>query len=373
MTITERYGRHQLIDWFDQEALRRAHMVVVGAGAVGNEVLKNLALLGVGHLHIVDMDHIEPHNLTRAVLFRESDIGRPKAQVAAERCCELDPNLAATYSKLDFWEGLTLGEIKAADALVCCVDNYEARIRLNQLCLLMGTDFYNTGIDSRYVSVEAFPHSAEGGSACYECTLPPAAYDAISKRYSCGWLRKAALETEKIPTTAVTASLAGSLVVSTVLNRLCAHPGVPSGAVRCLQDTITLNATVSVIQQSEGCIGCSRVGPPPAHLRASRAVSEASIFPRAHWSDGEVELSEAALIRTRCSACGCELEIFRSARTLTDAVMTCSYCGQHSIQADFVHALSTDEFIQLFSGKEVPGKFLTYRQNGKSILIEMED
>jgi len=373
MNESERYQRHSLIDWFDQEALRRAHIIVIGAGAVGNEAIKNLAMLGVGHLHLVDMDRIEEHNLTRSVLFRENDIGRFKATVAAERCSELNPDLAVTYSSLDFWDGLTLGEIGAADAVVCCVDNYEARIGLNQLCLTMGTDFYNSGIDSRYVSVEAYPHATNPGSACYECTLPHSAYEAVSRRYSCGWLRKASAEARKIPTTAVTASLAGSLVASTVLNRICGHPGMRSGAIRSVQDTVTLYGTVSEINRAYGCIGCARIGLATVHLRASRRLAQEAVFPLAHGSEGDIELSETALIRTSCMACGSEIEYFESARSLTDAVMVCAYCGQPSIDAEFAHSLPAGEFLWLFSGKEVPGKFLTYRQNGKSILIEMED
>ena len=76
-----RYARHRLVDWFDQDEVGAVRALVVGAGAIGNEVLKNLALLGVRHLTIVDLDHIEVHNLTRSVLFRESDVGRSKAEV----------------------------------------------------------------------------------------------------------------------------------------------------------------------------------------------------------------------------------------------------------------------------------------------------
>ena len=60
-----RYARHALIDWFDQDRLRAARIAVIGAGAVGNEVVKNLALLGVGAIEIFDFDRIERHNLTR--------------------------------------------------------------------------------------------------------------------------------------------------------------------------------------------------------------------------------------------------------------------------------------------------------------------
>ena len=61
----------------------RTDYLVVGAGALGNEVLKNLALLGVGTVYVVDFDEIEESNLTRSVLFRAEDCGRPKAEVAA--------------------------------------------------------------------------------------------------------------------------------------------------------------------------------------------------------------------------------------------------------------------------------------------------
>ena len=78
---TDRYARHHLIDWWDQERLASARVMVVGAGAIGNEVIKNLALLGVGNLWIVDFDTVDVTNLTRSVLFREADIEIGRAHV----------------------------------------------------------------------------------------------------------------------------------------------------------------------------------------------------------------------------------------------------------------------------------------------------
>ena len=101
-----RYNRHNLIDWLSQEGLARTKVAVVGAGAVGNEIIKNLALLGVGEMHIFDLDLIEEHNLTRSVLFRDRDIGRSKAEVAAQRAAELDPNVSAIPFHGDFWNSL---------------------------------------------------------------------------------------------------------------------------------------------------------------------------------------------------------------------------------------------------------------------------
>ena len=61
------------LSWFKQDRLRAANVMVVGCGALGNEVLKNLALFGVGHLVVVDFDVVEPSNLTRSILFNRAD------------------------------------------------------------------------------------------------------------------------------------------------------------------------------------------------------------------------------------------------------------------------------------------------------------
>ena len=87
---TQRYRRHDLIDWFSQEQVSAARVAVIGAGAVGNEVVKNLALLGCGTIDVFDFDVVELHNLTRSVLFREADVGRWKAEVVAARTAELE-------------------------------------------------------------------------------------------------------------------------------------------------------------------------------------------------------------------------------------------------------------------------------------------
>jgi hypothetical protein len=66
----DRYARLRLIPWWDQERLKNATIMVVGAGAIGNELIKNLTLLGIGRILVYDMDAIESTNLTRSVLYR---------------------------------------------------------------------------------------------------------------------------------------------------------------------------------------------------------------------------------------------------------------------------------------------------------------
>src|SRR5437868_15434920 len=89
----DRFHRFRLIGWWDQKKLAAAKVLVVGAGALGNEIVKNLALLGVGHVLIADLDRVENSNLSRSVLYRASDDGRPKAEVAASAARDIYPDL----------------------------------------------------------------------------------------------------------------------------------------------------------------------------------------------------------------------------------------------------------------------------------------
>ena len=89
----DRFSRFKLIGWWDQAKLARAKVLVVGAGALGNEIVKNLALLGVGNVLIADMDRIENSNLSRSVLYRAADNGQFKAEAAAAGGAEYLPGI----------------------------------------------------------------------------------------------------------------------------------------------------------------------------------------------------------------------------------------------------------------------------------------
>lgn len=254
-----RYARHRLVDWFDQDEVAAVRALVVGAGAIGNEVLKNLSLLGVRHVTIVDLDHIEVHNLTRSVLFRESDVGRSKAEVAAERVRDLLPEAEVAILEGPLETKLRPSLVKQHDVVFSCLDNFEARLALDEMCQLARVNMVSGAIDARYASVESYPYKTVLQCGCYSCNLPAGAFQRIAQRYSCGWLRRVGLVERKVPTTIITSSLVASMMVSWGLRVDRREDGQPTTPRRLLSDTFTGLSSASEILRSDACPSCSQL------------------------------------------------------------------------------------------------------------------
>lgn len=127
----DRFHRFKLIGWWDQECIRDAKILVVGAGALGNEIVKNLALLGIGRVFVVDLDTVEHSNLSRSVMFRAGDEGRPKAEVIAEAARNIYPDIRIQPLQSNAVYDLGLGVFRWADIVLGGLDNREARLAIN--------------------------------------------------------------------------------------------------------------------------------------------------------------------------------------------------------------------------------------------------
>ena len=369
----ERYQRHSLVDWFDQEKLSGSSVAVIGAGAVGNEALKNLCLLGVGRIHIIDFDLIEEHNLTRTVLFKPADVGRYKAEAAAVACQQIDPNAKVTFSKSDFWQSLSLEALQTYDAVLCCVDNLEARIRLNQMCLIAHVDLFNAGIDSRNISVEMYPFRTSVDCACYECWLPPGAYVTMRKRYSCGWLKRVAFEERKVPTTSITSSMAGACLASLFLQRKCEHPDRLNGSTKFTLDTVSLASSVVSIGRFDICPACSRFQPDCHRFSTKRFCVAKDMAKLVTDKDFTIFLSEPVILGCECKQCGRKLDVFDLASKFDERLAECEQCKQRSNVPQIVDSLSYQELNAVFADKPLPVKFLYFNHNDKQFMLELED
>lgn len=133
-SIQFRYARHYLLEGWDQDIVKNSSVLVVGVGALGCEIAKNLALVGVGRLHLVDMDTIELSNLSRQMLFFERDRGRYKAEVAAERIKEMNPSVR-TFHYTTRFQDLPPEVLSSADVFAGGLDTFSARFALNHLAV----------------------------------------------------------------------------------------------------------------------------------------------------------------------------------------------------------------------------------------------
>ncbi|OJJ19957.1 hypothetical protein BKI52_15885 [marine bacterium AO1-C] len=214
------FDRQERIEWWSQEKLKKAKVMVVGAGAIGNETLKNLALLGIGNIFIVDFDTVSTSNLSRTVLFRKSDKGKKKAEVAAQRTREMslldDVNVDWLHGDI-VWD-LGSGVYQDMDIVLGCLDNIETRFHVNRQCWQVNTPWIDAGILELGVRVNFFQPPQP---PCYQCTQGAAQLQAVRKRYSCDNFKKELLNEGKMPTVQVASALVSSLQVQEAVKYLC--------------------------------------------------------------------------------------------------------------------------------------------------------
>jgi molybdopterin/thiamine biosynthesis adenylyltransferase len=212
-----RYHRQSLITWWDQERLAQARVLVVGAGALGNEVVKNLVLLGVGTVLVVDMDMVENSNLSRGVLFREGDEGASKAAVVAERAQELNSEVSVLGIVGDVRVALGLGAFNDTDLVIGGLDNREARLFVNQACWKTDTPWIDGAIEGLMGIARVF---IPPDSACYECTMNEQDFKLLAARKACSLLTREEMVQGRVPTTATSASVIGGIQVQEAVKLL---------------------------------------------------------------------------------------------------------------------------------------------------------
>lgn len=213
----DREATFRLIDWFDVERVHVAKILVVGAGAIGNEVLKNLALLGVGNIYILDRDSVEMSNLSRSILYRAVDAGRPKAPTAARALREINPNVAAHGKVGDLRFDVGLGVLRRMDVVIGCLDNVDARFRLNRDCRKVGRPWIDAGIGSLNGYVKAFGSSM---GPCYECSFSEEDYQRLTLARPCNAIADRMESEGKIPTTPTIASIVAGVQAQEALKLL---------------------------------------------------------------------------------------------------------------------------------------------------------
>ena len=204
-------GVFTLLSWFKKDKVRNARVLVAGAGALGNEVVKNLALFGVGQIYVVDFDKIEISNLTRSVLFREEDAYNQayKSEIVAKRAMEINPQIKVTPIVGNLFSEVGFGLYNSVDVIIGCLDSIIARYLLNRMAMRAGKTWIDGSIENMTGVVRVYTP----GISCYECGLSREEFNNIMLRTGCADVVRMQGNAGRVATTPISASIIGAMQV----------------------------------------------------------------------------------------------------------------------------------------------------------------
>ena len=343
-TDEDRYHRQRLISWWDQRRLADSRVLVVGAGALGNEILKLLALTGVGSVVAVDMDRIELSNLSRGVLFRDSDVGQYKTDCAARRAMELNPEVTVHAINCDILLQGGLGLFAWADVVVGAVDNREARVFINAACAATGRSWVDGAIQELAGVLRVFD-PAHG--ACYECTMGETDRKLLAQRQSCARLAREAIALGHVPNTAIAASIIGSFQALEALKLLSGQPALRGEGLH----VEGLGGEVFRISypRRDDCMGHETLPPVQPLGLGVRQTTLGALLDRAEQELGAgavLDLSRDVILSLSCPQCNTSTPGEAVVGMVSEAEAGCPDCGTHRV-LDFCASISRETELDL--------------------------
>ena len=338
----DRYDRLRMIPWWDQERLRKATVMVAGAGAIGNELVKNLSLLGIGKLLIFDMDTIESTNLTRAILFRSGDVGRYKAEVAAARAREINPDVRTKAFVWNVIDDVGLGVFRRVDLVLGGLDNREARLSINQNCYHVNKPWIDGAIEALNGFARVF---VPGRGACYECTMTETDWMLINQRKSCSLLTRRQMSKGKIPTTPTSSSVIAGIQVQEMLKLLHSDRNLPVLAGRgFVFNGLTHDSFVVSYQRKEDCMSHDIYDEMEERPWSVRTETLRTLLGSVREELGEkavIDFDRDIATYAHC-VCGGRKELFCPVHKLRGEALVCPDCGA-SMRFDTIHQIRGEE------------------------------
>ncbi len=239
MTLTEeelgRYSRQiALFGTKAQEKLKHSTVALVGIGGLGSFVATLLAFAGIGKLIIIDDGVVDLPDLNRQILYRWQDIGKKKVQCAKVALKAINPHIeiVAIDSKLD----RSIAHIlRASDAVVDCLDNWPARILLNDICVNLGLPLVHGGVRGLSGQVMVI---LPGKTACLRCIL-----------------RGAEEKTKMVPILGATVGVIGSIQAMETIKILSGY-GKPMAGKMLIFDGYHGEVDILRVERRPDCPSC---------------------------------------------------------------------------------------------------------------------
>ena len=169
-----RYSRQLMLPGFGEAAqlkLKQSKVLLIGCGGLGHAASQYLVSSGIGQLTLVDGDKVELSNLQRQVLFRDSDRGFNKAQIAARQLKQLNPYVQIKAVEQHFSADNADALLTKADWVLDCTDNFKSRKIINKLCQQHQISLISAAAIAQQGQLMLWPF-AHNLSPCYSCLFP---------------------------------------------------------------------------------------------------------------------------------------------------------------------------------------------------------
>lgn len=329
---SDRYARQRLIEWLDQERLKSARVLVAGAGALGNVLLENLALMGIGHVLVIDFDRVEESNLSRCALFDSADVGAAKVDAAARGLERLNPEVEVRTIDGDLFYDVGLGWYRRSDLAIGCLDSLAARSQLGLAATLAGIPYLDAGMWALGGEVRCF---LPGDGPCFDCTLGPDDASRAFERRSCSGFRDPAEDvTFAEPTLMSTAAIIGGLAAQEAVKGLCGRPWVGGRALVYNGEALRLHR--ADLPRNPRCPSShSPYGEVRDVPRRADEITAGELLELARRDLGTaagsgsllLELGRDFLEALRCPACGRGESVGRILGQVAETERLCPHCG----------------------------------------------
>jgi adenylyltransferase/sulfurtransferase len=324
----DRYYSLSLSSVWNLSTLRGARALVVGAGALGNEVAKNLAMMGVRLIAVLDRDTVEVANLSRSIFFRESDHGRAKADVLAERLREVNPDVEILPLNGDLDEVLGLGLLRRMDMVFSCLDSRLARRTLNRMCERIAKPWVDGAMENLLGEVTVFMPDL---GPCYECGLTQLEREIISEVASCRVIAVKNLALGKVPTTSTMGSIVAAMQVQEGVKVL--HGDFKRALIgkRLVINSEANDIYKTAFQRKDECEGHFRFGAiveePGFSAQTTTPADVLDRYLTDTGTDGQLALGREIVTQIDCPECGTTEFVARPVRVLSESQAHCAVCG----------------------------------------------
>lgn len=362
----DRFQRFSLIGWWDQARIRNARVLVVGAGALGNEIVKNLALLGFGNLFIADLDNIENSNLSRSVLYRAKDNGSSKAMTAARSARDIFPEMHVQAFHGNVLYDLGLGVYRWADLVLAGLDNREARLSINRNCWKLGKPW----IDGAIEQINGIARVFVPDGPCYECTMSETDWLLLNRRRSCNLLTKDEMQEGKVPTTPTIGSIIAGVQCQEAVKLL--HGMETIAGKGFVFNGVSCDSYLVEYQRNEECYShdiAQRVVPLPATAAETR-VGDMLARARADMGpDTVLELGRDILVALRCPFCHKSESLSQSLGRVRNSAAICPQCGRRREAVTAFTIDGTQDFLgRSFAEIGIPPFDIVWARNGGTLV-----